>query len=81
MFETGANFLHSYSGSLTTPPCTEGVNWFVAADILRVKVDTWKAARDVIGFNSRLAQSAPGEVNALNLAGDGIMAIRAAGLS
>lgn len=72
--------MHSYSGSLTTPPCSEGVNWFVASDTLAVHVDTWKAARDVIGFNSRFAQSAPGEENAITLAAAGVGAITEAGL-
>jgi hypothetical protein len=64
--------LASYSGSLTTPPCSEGVNWFVATEPLSVTLDTYKAARSVIGHNARFAQNAPGQENVLSLSAKGM---------
>lgn len=58
----------SYTGSLTTPPCSEGVNWHVATDMLSISLSSYKAAHEVIGFNSRFAQCAPGEENVLTAA-------------
>ena len=44
--ETGAKtspgFYH-YQGSLTTPPCTENVNWFVYKDVLPISEGHLKA--------------------------------------
>ncbi|KAI3397367.1 hypothetical protein diail_10817 [Diaporthe ilicicola] len=69
---------HSYTGSLTTPPCSEGVNWFVASDTLSVTLDTYKAARSVIGYNSRFVQNAPGEQNVLSLSAAGMSSLGSA---
>ncbi|KAL1862808.1 hypothetical protein Daus18300_008304 [Diaporthe australafricana] len=68
----------SYSGSLTTPPCSEGVNWFVASDPLSVTIDTYKAARSVIGHNARFAQNAPGDENVLSLSAAGMSSLGSA---
>uniref|UniRef100_A0A1D1YNG9 carbonic anhydrase n=1 Tax=Anthurium amnicola TaxID=1678845 RepID=A0A1D1YNG9_9ARAE len=53
---------YSYSGSLTTPPCTEGVTWYVNQDPLPFSVKQFNALRDIIGFNSRFTQVRDGEV-------------------
>lgn len=58
-----AGSFQAYSGSLTTPPCSEGVNWFVSTQTLRIQAATFEKVRSVIGFNSRLTQNAPGELN------------------
>ncbi|KAK4210772.1 alpha carbonic anhydrase [Rhypophila decipiens] len=58
-----AGSFQAYSGSLTTPPCSEGVNWFVSTQTLRISAATFEKARSVIGFNSRLTQNAPGQLN------------------
>ncbi|RIA97225.1 alpha carbonic anhydrase [Glomus cerebriforme] len=47
---------YTYSGSLTTPPCTEGVTWYVNKDSLTVSVDQLLGLRKVINFNSRFTQ-------------------------
>ncbi|KKY37684.1 putative periplasmic alpha-carbonic anhydrase [Diaporthe ampelina] len=69
----------SYSGSLTTPPCSEGVNWFVATEPLTISVESYKAARDVIGQNARFAQNAPGEQNVLSMSAAGMSSLGGAG--
>jgi len=55
----------NYSGSLTTPPCTEQVNWFVAENPLHISVSQYAAIKLALGFNSRFTQAMPGEDNLL----------------
>lgn len=56
---------YKYSGSLTTPPCSEGVTWLVSPDVLEIEAKTYKGARKVVKFNSRFIQSEPGQINVL----------------
>lgn len=58
----------SYSGSLTTPPCREGVRWLVATQKLQIQTATFEQVRSVIGFNARYPQNTPGQPNMLQLA-------------
>lgn len=55
-----------YGGSLTTPPCDEGVTFNVAAAPLFVDVATYRAVKNVVKFNSRYTQNSPGSVNLLD---------------
>jgi len=55
----------SYSGSLTTPPCSEEVLWLVATQKLQIQTATFEKARSVIGFNARYPQNTPGQPNLL----------------
>ncbi|KAI8929161.1 alpha carbonic anhydrase [Entophlyctis helioformis] len=43
----------SYDGSLTTPPCAEGVKWSVLDKTLPISVAQLKAFTDAMPFNSR----------------------------
>jgi len=43
---------YSYDGSLTTPPCTEGVKWFIARNKIWISQQAANALRNSIGFNN-----------------------------
>ncbi|WYZ40596.1 hypothetical protein EsH8_IV_000937 [Colletotrichum jinshuiense] len=58
--------VYQYDGSLTTPPCTEGIAWNVVAEPLRVDDVTYRAAKKVMKFNSRYTQNVPGHTNLLD---------------
>ena len=36
-----------YTGSLTTPPCTEGVVWFISTTAILLKVDTYNTLKGI----------------------------------
>lgn len=47
------DFAHyNYTGSLTTPPCTEGVNWFIFKDALSASPEQVKMIADLMPRNN-----------------------------
>ncbi|KFX95976.1 hypothetical protein O988_05538 [Pseudogymnoascus sp. VKM F-3808] len=73
-----AGSFQSYSGSLTTPPCSEGVMWLVSTQKLKIQTATFEKARSVIGFNARYPQNTPGFNNLLDVGAASAVAAKAA---
>lgn len=47
---------YTYRGSLTTPPCTEGVRWFVMKEPVSVSAEQVAALKKIVGDNARPIQ-------------------------
>ena len=45
-----------YKGSLTTPPCSEGVRWFVRQEPIALSAEQITAFTDIINNNNRPVQ-------------------------
>ena len=69
-----------YGGSLTTPPCSETVEWYVAEKAIPLSVGAYRSLRTSTKANNRNTQNAPGQPSVLTLAAEGGIA-SAAGLS
>jgi carbonic anhydrase len=50
----------TYTGSLTTPPCTEGVRWFVFENEITISLDQVRAFTYLFKMNSRPLQDTHG---------------------
>ncbi|KAF2467146.1 carbonic anhydrase [Lindgomyces ingoldianus] len=61
--------LFQYTGSLTTPPCEEGLTFLVTKEPLKVDVETFNAIKGVVKFNSRYTQNTLGQENLIAVAG------------
>lgn len=48
--------VYRYMGSLTTPPCSEGVNWHVVADPVSASTEQIAALEKIMGMNARPVQ-------------------------
>lgn len=59
------NDIIRYTGSLTTPPCSESVTWIISSKPLYVDMDTYLKVKSVVKFNSRYTQNGLGMINLL----------------
>jgi len=50
------NDFWTYEGSLTSPPCTEGIRWWVARNTLYVSIEQMQAILAVSTFSARVEQ-------------------------
>lgn len=53
---------YSFAGSLTTPPCSEGVNWMVLKNPIELGPEQIKAFRRIFNANARPLQATNGRV-------------------
>merc|ERR1719331_3592035 len=53
----GSGFFH-YKGSDTAPPCKEGIDWFIQADVVHMTEEQWQGIYDFFGYpgNARPTQ-------------------------
>lgn len=47
---------YKYTGSLTTPPCTEGVGWFLLKEPINMSIEQINAIKEAVGTNNRPIQ-------------------------
>jgi carbonic anhydrase len=61
-FGSGSTARYRYSGSLTTPPCSEGVRWVVARDPIQASAEQISAIADRMPTNNRPIQPLNGRM-------------------
>ncbi|WP_114520925.1 carbonic anhydrase family protein [Altererythrobacter sp. ZODW24] len=54
--------VYRFQGSLTTPPCSEGVNWHVAKETVSISADQLAALTSIMGDNARPVQPLNGRL-------------------
>ncbi|KAK9242687.1 alpha carbonic anhydrase, partial [Lipomyces tetrasporus] len=64
----------SYTGSLTTPPCTEGINFLVSSRVIPLQVDMYNGLKAVVGTNNRHIQNTAGKQNILAIGAQNVRA-------
>lgn len=60
--------LFQYTGSLTTPPCAEGLTFLVLEEPLPLNVKTFNTIKSVIKFNARYTQNKLENTNLIQIA-------------
>lgn len=60
--------IFQYSGSLTTPPCSEGVTFLAVETPLKINVPDYNAIKKIVKYNSRLSQNSLGQENIIAVA-------------
>ncbi|KAF2440331.1 carbonic anhydrase [Karstenula rhodostoma CBS 690.94] len=60
--------IFQYTGSLTTPPCSEGVTFLAVETPLKINVPDYNAIKKIVKYNSRLSQNTLGNDNIIAVA-------------
>lgn len=66
--QASAQSFFRYTGSLTTPPCSEGVEWYVASNPIPLSAATYLSLKATTKTNNRFSQNAPLQPNVLSIA-------------
>jgi carbonic anhydrase len=67
---TSTSQYYTYAGSLTTPPCTETVTWFVLHEYAQLSSDQFEAFRHILGNDFRPLQQRNGREIRSTVRGD-----------
>ncbi|EGD90844.1 hypothetical protein H112_01427 [Trichophyton rubrum D6] len=63
-----AHDIYTYTGSLTTPPCSDKVDWYLSSAPLTISVSSFNALKKVVKYNARYTQNSPGLKNLMEIA-------------
>jgi carbonic anhydrase len=59
---------YTYDGSLTTPPCSEDVSWFISTTVVPINFKLYNDLKAVVGANARHIQSTRNTENIIKTA-------------